>query len=122
MSSARPPGPLSVLDRETPRQSTAAGDPGSAGNHGATAPDADRRSRGGGRLGLLIMAITLLVLIFLTAAVLAHVALRYTRYGRQVYAVGGNSEAARLSGLNVNRVIASVYVIMGFFAGLSAFV
>jgi inositol transport system permease protein len=62
------------------------------------------------------------VIIFLSAAVLAHVALRYTRYGRQVYAVGGNPEAARLSGLNVNRVIASVYVIMGFFAGLGSFV
>src|ERR1700751_1407834 len=62
------------------------------------------------------------VIIFLIAAVLAHVALGYTRYGRQVYAVGGNTEAARLSGVNVNRVIASVYVIMGFFAGLSAFV
>ena len=62
------------------------------------------------------------VIIFLLAAVLAHIVLRYTRYGRQVYAVGGNPEAARLSGLNVNRVITSVYVIMGFFAGLSAFV
>jgi inositol transport system permease protein len=62
------------------------------------------------------------VIIFLSCAVLAHVALRYTRYGRQVYAVGGNPEAARLSGLNVNRVIASVYVIMGFFAGLGSFV
>jgi inositol transport system permease protein len=48
--------------------------------------------------------------------------LRYTRYGRQVYAVGGNPEAARLSGLNVRRVICSVYVIIGFFAGLGAFV
>jgi inositol transport system permease protein len=62
------------------------------------------------------------VIIFLTAAALAHVALRYTRYGRKVYAVGGNPEAARLSGLNVNRMICSVYVIMGFFAGLGAFV
>jgi inositol transport system permease protein len=62
------------------------------------------------------------VIILLSCAVLAHVALRYTRYGRQVYAVGGNPEAARLSGLNVNRVIASVYVIMGFFAGLGSFV
>src|SRR6476619_1304971 len=41
------------------------------------------------------------VVIFLTFAVLAHVVLRYTRYGRQVYAVGGNPEAARLSELNV---------------------
>jgi inositol transport system permease protein len=62
------------------------------------------------------------VVIFLTFAVLAHIVLRYTRYGRQVYAVGGNPEAARLSGLNVRTVTTSVYVIMGFFAGLGAFV
>jgi ribose/xylose/arabinose/galactoside ABC-type transport system permease subunit len=61
-------------------------------------------------------------LIFLAFAVLAHIVLRYTRYGRQVYAVGGNPEAARLSGLNVRRIILSVYVIIGFFAGLGAFV
>src|ERR1700747_1515673 len=62
------------------------------------------------------------VVIFLAFAVLAHIVLRYTRYGRQVYAVGGNPEAARLSGLNVRAVTTSVYVIMGFFAGLGAFV
>jgi ribose/xylose/arabinose/galactoside ABC-type transport system permease subunit len=62
------------------------------------------------------------VIIFLAFAVLAHVVLRYTRYGRKVYAVGGNPEAARLSGLNVRRITLSVYVIMGFFAGLGAFV
>ena len=62
------------------------------------------------------------VIIFLAFAVLAHIVLRYTRYGRQVYAVGGNPEAARLSGLNVRVVITSVYVIMGFFAGLGSFV
>jgi inositol transport system permease protein len=62
------------------------------------------------------------VVIFLAFAILAHIALRYTRYGRQVYAVGGNPEAARLSGLNVRWVITSVYVIMGFFGGLGAFV
>ena len=61
-------------------------------------------------------------IIFLAFAVLAHIVLRYTRYGRQVYAVGGNPEAARLSGLNVRAVITSVYVIMGFFAGLGSFV
>src|SRR5271168_2611362 len=73
---------------------------------------------GQGKLG----PVPIPVIIFLSAAILAHVVLRYTRYGRQVYAVGGNPEAARLSGLNVNRVIASVYVIMGFFAGLGSFV
>ena len=62
------------------------------------------------------------VIIFIAFAVLAHIVLRYTRYGRQVYAVGDNPEAARLSGLDVRAVICSVYVIMGFFAGLGAFV
>jgi inositol transport system permease protein len=62
------------------------------------------------------------VIIFVVFAVVAHIVLRYMRYGRQVYAVGGNPEAARLSGLNVRRVVLSVYVITGFFAGLGAFV
>lgn len=62
------------------------------------------------------------VIIFLAFATVAHLILRYTKYGRRVYAVGGNPEAARLSGLNVPWIICSVYVIVGFFAGLGAFV
>lgn len=62
------------------------------------------------------------VIIFLGFAILAHVILRYTRYGRHIYAIGGNREAARLSGLNVDRLTLSVYVIVGFFAGLGGFV
>jgi inositol transport system permease protein len=73
---------------------------------------------GQGRIG----PVPVPVIIFIVFAILAHVVLRHTRYGRKVYAVGGNPEAARLSGLNVNGVILSVYVIMGFFAGLGAFV
>ncbi|MCA3560277.1 MAG: ABC transporter permease [Aestuariivirga sp.] len=69
-----------------------------------------------------ILSVPVPVIIFLIAAVIAHIVLRYTRYGRRVYAVGGNPEAARLAGVNVSFVIASVYVIMGFFAGLGAFV
>lgn len=62
------------------------------------------------------------VVIFLLFAVLAHMVLRYTRYGRRIYAVGGNPEAARLSGVNVAMIVGSVYVIIGFFAGLGGFV
>ena len=62
------------------------------------------------------------VIVFAFFAIVAHIVLRYTRYGRNVYAVGGNPEAARLSGLNVPWIIASVYVIIGFFAGLGGFV
>jgi inositol transport system permease protein len=62
------------------------------------------------------------VIIFAVAAILCHIVLRYTRYGRAVYAVGGNAEAARLSGLRVDRILISVYIIVGFFSGLAAFV
>lgn len=62
------------------------------------------------------------VIIFIGFAILAHIMLRYTRFGRQVYAVGGNPEAARLSGLNVDMITLKVYLIMGFMAGLGGFV
>ena len=62
------------------------------------------------------------VIIFLVAALLCHIVLRHTRYGRHVYAIGGNAEAARLSGLNVRVLTLSVYVIVGLFAGLAGFV
>ncbi len=62
------------------------------------------------------------VILFILFAILAHIILRYTRYGRHVYAIGGNPEAARLSGLNVRRLTLSVYVIVGFFAGLGGFI
>jgi inositol transport system permease protein len=52
------------------------------------------------------------VAIFALAALLCHVVLRYTRFGRAVYAVGGNAEAARLSGVRVDRVLVSVYMIV----------
>jgi ribose/xylose/arabinose/galactoside ABC-type transport system permease subunit len=61
------------------------------------------------------------VIIYLVFAVLAGIVLRLTRYGRHVYAVGGNQEAARLSGLNIGNVLMSVYVISGFFAGFCGF-
>ncbi len=62
------------------------------------------------------------VLVFLAVGVTGYVALRYTPYGRRVYAVGGNPEAARLTGLRVNRILTSVYAIMGFLAGLAGFI
>ena len=46
--------------------------------------------------------------------------LKYTRFGRQVYMVGGNAEAARLSGVNVKRIRLLVYVIMGVTAAFAA--
>jgi ribose/xylose/arabinose/galactoside ABC-type transport system permease subunit len=61
------------------------------------------------------------VIIFLTCAVLGFIVLRYSRYGRHIYAIGGNLEAARLSGLKTGSLLMSVYIISGFFAGFSGF-
>ncbi|HEX5499055.1 MAG TPA: ABC transporter permease [Thermomicrobiales bacterium] len=61
------------------------------------------------------------VVIFFLLVVIAHIVLRYTQYGRWIYAIGGNLEASRLSGLPVKALIVSVYVITGLCSGLSAF-
>lgn len=62
------------------------------------------------------------VIVFIIAAAIAFFVLRYTAYGRQVFAVGSNSEAARLSGINVGLVTFSVYVISGVLAALTALI
>jgi ribose/xylose/arabinose/galactoside ABC-type transport system permease subunit len=61
------------------------------------------------------------VVIFASFVVAGFLVLRFTTYGRSIYAVGGNPEAARLSGLNTTGLIMSVYVISGFCAGLCGF-
>ena len=53
---------------------------------------------------------------------LAHVLMTRTRFGRYIYAVGGNPEAARLSGIRVNRVLLFVYAVSGLMAGLGGIV
>jgi ribose/xylose/arabinose/galactoside ABC-type transport system permease subunit len=62
------------------------------------------------------------VILFVGAAVICHVVLSQTRYGRQIYAVGGNQEAAHLVGIANDRIVVSVYVIVGALAGLAGFI
>lgn len=45
--------------------------------------------------------------------------LRYTRTGRHIYAIGGNPQAARVSGINVDRTLVLVYGLCGLLAGFS---
>jgi len=59
---------------------------------------------------------TVVLLVVLYAA--AHIFMAHTRLGRYIYAVGGNKEAARLSGVPVKSVIVFVYVISSLAAGL----
>jgi len=57
----------------------------------------------------------ILLVVFYTAA---HIFMAHTRLGRYIYAVGGNEEAARLSGVPVGFVIVFVYAVSGLAAGL----
>ncbi|UXM94413.1 ABC transporter permease [Bartonella sp. HY329] len=59
------------------------------------------------------------VVIFLVLAVVFHIVLRYTRYGKYTYAIGANVQAARVSGINVDRHLIKVYAIAGALAGLA---
>ncbi len=64
-----------------------------------------------------IIPITLVYIVVLYA--LAILILKYTRYGRNLYAVGSNEYAARLAGINVRRIKFLSYVISGAMAGLA---
>lgn len=62
------------------------------------------------------------VIVFLLIAVIFHVVLRYTRYGKFTYAIGANSQAARVSGINIEAHLVKVYAIAGMLAGLAGVV
>jgi rhamnose transport system permease protein len=60
------------------------------------------------------------VWILAVAALLFHLALTRTAWGRSVFAIGANEAAARLSGVPVNRVKLQVYMLSGFMSALAA--
>jgi ribose/xylose/arabinose/galactoside ABC-type transport system permease subunit len=62
------------------------------------------------------------IIIFATIAVIAHVVLSDTTFGRQIYALGNDREAARKAGVNTRTVEAKVYVICSICAAISGFV
>ncbi|MGF0523680.1 ABC transporter permease [Agrobacterium pusense] len=62
------------------------------------------------------------VVVFLLVAIIFHVALRYTRYGKFTYAIGANEQAARVSGINIEAHLIKVYAIAGMLAGLAGVV
>ncbi|MEI8211153.1 MAG: ABC transporter permease [Planctomycetota bacterium] len=64
------------------------------------------------------VAVALMLLIY----AVAQIVMKYTIYGRTIYAIGGNSEAAKLCGIRVNRWIVSTYVISSLLAGLGGLV
>ncbi|MCL2243482.1 MAG: sugar ABC transporter permease YjfF [Treponema sp.] len=71
---------------------------------------------------LIPAAIDIGVFISLFLIVIIAVVLKWTRFGRNLYAVGGNSQSALMLGINVNRTRFYSYVVCGFLAGVAGFV
>jgi len=63
--------------------------------------------------------IPVLTVILVIVALLVHVIMRYTDFGRAIYAIGGNATAARLAGINISRVRVVMYMLSGGIAGLA---
>jgi len=61
------------------------------------------------------------LLLAIVAMVVVHVS-NNTRFGRYAYAIGGNMEAARLSGINIKSVLFRVFILMGFLCGVAGVV
>ncbi len=62
------------------------------------------------------------LMILLVLAVLTHTILTHTRFGRQVYAIGGNPLAAKFSGIHTNRVTMLMYMGSGLMAAIAGIV
>ncbi|MDU7708298.1 MAG: ABC transporter permease [Clostridium sp.] len=68
--------------------------------------------------GIPVFTILIMIVMFVIAAYV----LKYTKYGRYIYAIGGNENCAKLSGINVKKIKCIAYVISGFCCGVAAIV
>lgn len=69
-------------------------------------------------LGVIPISFLLVIVVY----IIFHIFLTRTQTGRYIYAIGGNKEAARLSGINVDRVLIIVYTLSGLMAGLAGLI
>lgn len=64
------------------------------------------------------ISVLILVFVAVTMTIVAH----RTRFGRYIYAIGGNPDAAELSGINTRWMTVKIFALMGFLCGLAALV
>ncbi len=73
---------------------------------------------GGGSIGPIPWPVIIAILVF----VVGYLILKRTVFGRRIYAIGGNEQAARLSGINVDRALIWVYTISGICTGIAGII
>jgi inositol transport system permease protein len=69
-----------------------------------------------------ILGVPFPVIILILVAIAVHIMLNNTPFGRYIYALGGNEQAARISGVNIDRVKIGVYTLAGLLSGLAGLV
>lgn len=69
-----------------------------------------------------IAGIPVPIIILIIATIGFSILLRYTTFGRKIYAIGGNEAASRYSGINATRIVFSCYVISGLMTAVAAVV
>jgi inositol transport system permease protein len=69
-----------------------------------------------------VFGIPLPIWIFVTMGILSHILLSKTKFGRHVFAIGGNVQAARICGINVEKTLVKVYAYAGFLTAVSAII
>ena len=70
----------------------------------------------------LVFGVPVPVVIAALVLIVSYLILRYTRFGRRIYAVGGNEEAARLSGIGIDNIKLAAYALSGFCAGIGSII
>ncbi len=73
---------------------------------------------GGGHIGFVPFPVVLMLIVYL----ILHLILGNTKFGRLIYAVGGNEQTCRLSGINIERLKLAVYGLAGFLSGMAGIV
>ena len=81
-------------------------------------PDAYKFLGQGRIFDIIPVPTVIMIIVFIVGYIIAN----YSRFGRFIYAIGSNAEAARLSGIKVARVLIGVYVIGGLLAGLASII
>lgn len=66
------------------------------------------------------IGIPLPIWIYIAMGILSHILLSKTKFGRHVFAIGGNEQAARICGINVEKTLVKVYAYAGFLTAVSA--
>ncbi len=67
-----------------------------------------------------IIGIPIPIWIYIAMGILAHILLSRTKFGRHVFAIGGNEQAARICGINVEKTLVKVYAFAGLLTAVSA--